>query len=177
MQSITKRGFFFGLIGLCLFANAQSVCQKKSGEMICGPGEVDTMGASGVFKATETQFKKRLVVKGQAIMTNCRVNEMKVFGQALLSESYILGKTDIHGHLDVINTQFKKSVAVQSDQLRARGSSFTDLVIGTTKTGSLVELLDNTIVAGDVVFRGQPGTVLLSGGSRITGKIINGKQQ
>ena len=177
MQTIIRSSLLCTIVSVCLLAHADTVCQKKSGETTCGKGEVETMGTNGIFRAQQTKFNKRLVVRGQALINECDINEIKIFGQAVMTGSKVHGKSEIYGHLEAMRSQFKQPLVAYTNQLRARGSTFTGIIVTPAKSDCRVELQENTCVSGDVVFRGQPGTVVLSGGSRITGKIINGKQQ
>lgn len=177
MQTVIQNSLLCTIVSVCLLAHADPVCQKKSGETICGKGEIETMGANGIFRAEQTKFKKRLVIRGQAMIKDCDINDVKIYGQAVMTGSQVQGKSEIYGHLEAISTQFKQPLVAHTNELRARGSTFTGMIITPAQSGCHVELQENSCVSGDVVFRGQPGTVVLSGGSRITGKIINGKQQ
>ena len=177
MKQIIQASMLCALASISLIACAEPVCQKKSGETMCGKGEVDILGVNGIFKATQTKFKKRLVVRGQAIMDDCEVNEIKVYGQALLTKSKVFGKALVYGHVELMHAQFKQPLVAHTNQLLATGSSFANLIISPTQAGCKVELREGSSVNGDIVFRGYPGTVILSDGARITGKIINGKQQ
>ena len=164
------------LIGCSVLANTSAVCQKEGGVTMCKEGEVNMLGANGIVKTKGTKIHKRLTVKGQALLQNTEVNEIKIFGEAILSDTIVHGQCEIYGHLDCQKTQFKRPITIWSNQVHAADTSFQDIIMAAEHSHNRLHLTNKTVVNGNIVFKGNPGTVSLSGGSRVTGKIINGRQ-
>ena len=164
------------LISCGILANTNPVCQKQAGTTVCGEGELGVAGFNGVVRANGTKITKRLTVKGQALLKNTEINEMKVFGEAVISNTTVLGQSEVYGHLECHQTQFKRRVTLWSNQLSASNSIFEDVIISADQAMGRVVLSEKTTVNGNIVFKGQPGTVSLLSGAKIVGRIINGKQ-
>ena len=152
------------------------VCKKKSGQTICQEGEVDLIKANGLLQTNRTKINKRVTIKGQAVLRNTQMNEMKVFGEAILFDTSVSGRSEVYGHLNSQKTQFKQPVTVWSNMMHASRSSFTDIIIASEEDSPRVILSDQTTVNGNIIFKGKEGRVEMVNGSRILGKIVNGKK-
>ena len=168
------------IFGICFLgagsAISEPVCQRKLGEMVCSKGEVLVMNTSGILKMNGTYVEKKLSVKGQASISNSRIKDLKVFGEAVLVNTEISGKSDIWGFLNAYGSIFRQTVIICSNYMRAVGSTFVDIIVDSGVREAELLLSKNSTVKGDIVFKGRPGVVILASGSVVTGKIINGKK-
>ena len=153
-------------LSACTFAN--TICQKASGELVCHSGEVSVINTSGVFRADGTQIKKKLSVKGQAII--------KITGGIAMATSSVLGQANVNGFLSVRDSKFNKVITVFGNFIQAEATKFEDMIINSSEQTARVNLQDKSIVNGNVIFKGKPGIVALASGAKVLGKIINGKQ-
>jgi len=81
-----------------------------------------------------------------------------VRGPLVLNNTMITGETDVSGPVD------------------ATDASLKDVVLESQATAVDVTLQDSTNVNGNITFNGSiPGVVYLESGSKISGKVINGK--
>ena len=161
-------------LSACTFAN--TICQKASGELVCHSGEVSVINTSGVFRADGTQIKKKLSVKGQAIIKNAQINDMKITGGIAMATSSVLGQANVNGFLSVRDSKFNKVITVFGNFIQAEATKFEDMIINSSEQTARVNLQDKSIVNGNVIFKGKPGIVALASGAKVLGKIINGKQ-
>ena len=157
-------------------AISEPVCQRKLGEMVCSKGEVTVMNTSGILKMNGTHVQKKLGVKGQATISNSQVKDLKVFGEAVLINTEIKGKADILGFLNAYGSIFRQTVIICTNYMRAVGSTFADVIVDSGAREAELLLSKNSVVKGDIVFKGRSGVVVLASGSVVTGKIINGKK-
>ena len=108
-----ERKLSFRVIAMCVSLLASKsfgkddICIKKSGQMVCQEGDVNLVNTSGVLKTNKTNIKKRLMVKGQAVLNNTQINEMKVFGEAVLCDTTVNGRSEIYGHLSSQKSKFQ----------------------------------------------------------------------
>ena len=176
MKHMKKLSTMIGCSMLSACAMADSVCQKAAGVMICQAGEVDTISSAGVVKANGTHVKKKVTIKGQAIFNRAELNDMRVLGELCLRDSLVKGQGKIYGFLNTQGSKFQKTIEVIGDNLRADSCEFEDIIMEAYGQTAAINLGNKTVVKGNVVFKGSPGLVTLTGQSKILGKIINGKQ-
>ena len=162
------------MLGSCAFAN--TVCQKNPGTLVCHHGETEVINTSGIFRAEGTSIKKKVSVKGQAIIRAGKINDMKIIGGLVLEDSSVLGQVVIHGFLNSRGSTFHKTITIYGANLQAESTKFEDVIVDGSEKIARVSLQDKTIVNGNIIFKGSPGVVMLGSQSKILGKIINGKQ-
>ena len=158
----------------CWAATPQAVCIRKGGEMVCSEGTQKAITGSGIVRINSTKVEDKVVVKGRALINNAEIHDLKVYGEAMINRGVVSGKGIIAGVLTCQDTAFKQSLEISTDYLRAEKSSFNDIIVKTDSSNGLVYMLGKTNVAGNIVFQGAPGKVVVSADSVIKGKIING---
>ena len=137
---------------------------------------MDLIKANGLLQTNRTKINKRVTIKGQAVLRNTQMNEMKVFGEAILFDTNVSGRSEVYGHLNSQKTQFKQPVTVWSNMMHASRSSFTDIIMVSEEDSPRIVLSDQTTVNGNIIFKGKEGSVVMVKGSRVFGKIVNGKK-
>ena len=162
------------MLGACAFAN--TVCQKSPGALVCHQGETTVINTSGIFRAEGTHIKKKVSVKGQAIIKTAKINDMKIVGGLVLEDSSVLGQAVIYGFLNTRGSTFHKAMTIHGAYLKAESTQFEDVIVEGSEKIASVSLHDKSVVNGNIIFKGRPGIVTLGSQSKILGKIINGKQ-
>ena len=104
----------------------------------------------------------------------------KIFGMLKIERSYVHDNLYIQGLLTVSSSTVCAKIIAHSNKV-----SISDSRVGTTAhadaveiinhslTPSILEIKGQSLISGNVVFRGQPGTVLADEGVQIEGRIIN----
>ncbi len=95
-------------------------------------------------------------------------------GLAEISNSEVDGTVTVEGMLSITNGMLKNDVD-QSGNINANSTSFKNITMEPEITGSTITLDGGSVVNGDITFKGLEGTVILKGGSAVTGIVTNGK--
>ena len=87
---------------------------------------------------------------------------------------FSLSNIVVHGPLKLSQTTITGETNV-SGPMTTSGATLSNVVMNDHSSHETVTLQANTKVNGDITFKGSAGTVYLSGGSSISGKVINGR--
>lgn len=104
----------------------------------------------------------------------------KIFGVLKIERSLIHNNLYIQGLLTVSSSTVCAKIIAHSNKVsisdsRVGATAHTDAVeiINHSLTPSILEIKGQSMINGNVVFRGQPGTVLADEGVQIEGSIVN----
>lgn len=151
------------------------------------------------FQNTQSHFTTAMVVNGNVQTKSSNINNtLTVNGSLTAHQSTFNGpltvngslkaqaskfvNTTINGSLNCKKCVFLKDLTVSSNQIQLSHSSLKNLTINgqsgglfSSKKTPKLYLNNSSIVAGNITFKNSSGVVYLNSGSKITGKIINGK--
>ncbi len=138
--------------------------------------KVEVKGAlkvNGRLNAEHLNVQGEITVRGKADIENLScAGDVTIHGKVDLEDATVAGTTTIHGKVDIDNCHLQDLV-VAAEKLDIDGSTIKSIVMKKIDAHVIV-YLDNTTVAGDIVFEDENGEVILEGRSSIGGKVIGG---
>ncbi|MBA2651636.1 MAG: hypothetical protein H0U73_05145 [Tatlockia sp.] len=151
---------------------------------------------NGSYSVINTQINKNLCINGQAILDkdvivqkNMTVNgrlvsqdvnfesDLTVNGTAFLNGTKIAGNAKFRGNLNAKNSELLNPIEILSDKSAFDNCKTKNLIIKELPSKKIVQhvkLINNTEIAGDIIFNSGNGEVYCDATSRIYGQIIGG---
>lgn len=153
-----------------------SVCNIAPGSVTCGHGTVASLSGTGMVKVGGTTVSGATLVNGLLNAKDATFSSLEVNGSAKLTQCIINDVARVKGLLTASSTQFAKTLEVYSSETHFINSKVSnDLYLGHTNSRKHVVYLDNfSEVSGNIIFDDGKGEVILSGQSKIGGKVIGG---
>ena len=161
--------------------------------------KLDVAGPLSVNKAQINEIK----VAGPVDLNGSKIGFFNIYGPLDIKDSQINEDSTLYGPLEAIGSKFDKGLTVYARELHFESSSLKSLIVfysrkdekglnfnlgnkikitiggnsdDETKSDSpIVYLKKGSKIFGGVEFKGDPGKVILEDGSKVHGKIINGK--
>ena len=137
---------------------------------------VEKVNTSGILNMQGTEVEKKLMVRGQANVSQSKISDMKVYGEISLTDSTVSGKSEVFGMLNAQSSVFTNTIQLHANYMSANDSKLTDIIIESKDKEAEVRLSGKTVVGGNIIFKDKAGIVSAASGVKILGKIINGKR-
>lgn len=165
--------FFISAVSL---ANAE-ICKSMPGNLNCAKGEINHIKANGIVSVNGTTVSGVSLVNGMLSADNASFSSLEVNGSSTISKSSINKDARIKGSLIATSSFFKQSLDLYSNYARINATHIDGNInihhINDSKPKVFLE--NDTKVSGDIIFDDGNGTVVMSKGAKISGKVIGGK--
>lgn len=151
------------------------VCQYTSGSVKCGLGTIPNITANGLATLQGTTVTNQLTVNGSLTAINASINNLNTNGNNTINNTTVYGKAIITGLLNAENSNFSKTLTLNSNASILIASKTADIAInlsGSTRLSTLC--LENNTHTGIITFNTGMGLIYESGGSSTT-NVINGQ--
>lgn len=155
MIGFVKFNMFMGVVILLLSAcaYADTVCQSKSGKLVCGAGEVKGFNYLGDVVLNGTQVTSSMRVIGDLEMRHSNITEANVIGDLTATDSEIDGATDVKGDATLAAMQIKAPIRVVGDAKIADTQCFDEVnIIGDANINNVYFGKNLTLVANEANF-------------------------
>ena len=155
MIGFVKFNMFMGVVILLLSdcAYADTVCQSKSGKLVCGAGEVKGFNYLGDVVLNGTQVTSSMRVIGDLEMRHSNITEANVIGDLTATDSEIDGATDVKGDATLAAMQIKAPIRVVGDAKISDTQCFDEVnIIGDVNINNVYFAKKLTIVANEANF-------------------------
>jgi predicted acyltransferase (DUF342 family) len=182
------RSIVFALIGLALLtttfltAENPSLIQREAIVPIPGAGSygavnMEAIDGIGQVKLNGTSVA-HLYLTGTLIGINAQIGSLTVSGDVNLSETHIKQEASITGYLRAQRTTFEQPVTLTLQRAVFTTSKLQGVTVLQNmgfKGKQVLELRQNTIIQGPVVFEGGKGEIHLYSGSKVLGEVKGAK--
>lgn len=156
---------------------AADVCQYTPGQVVCGAGQVSNVAMNGTVELNGTTVTGTVAVNGKLTATNAKLTKIAVNGEASLTNTQVSSTTGVNGLLTAVKSAFAQTIKFSGSPLVLDGSTASTITFTTSdpKTTPILMLKNGSKVSSTVAFNIKaPGTVQLSQGSTVAGKVVNG---
>ncbi|KTC87837.1 hypothetical protein [Legionella drozanskii] len=152
---------------------------------------------NGSYNVKNTQISRNLCINGQAILNkdvivqnNMTVNgrlitqdvsfesDLTVNGTTTLNGTKLAGNAKFRGNLDAKDSELLNPIEILSDKSVFDNCKTKNLIIKELPSKNIVQrvkLINNTVIAGDIIFNSGNGEVYCDKSVKIHGKIIGGR--
>lgn len=144
---------------------------------VCNYGKetVATVICYGPTVLKQTTVSGNIKVTGSLQAEDISVNDILVEGNVDIKNSAVNGALNVTGSLMSDHVEYKKGIAVNSDQITLNNSKVNGLVtVTSTQKPPYLQVQCNSVVTGSVLFDGKAGVVQITGDSIVQGKVVNG---
>lgn len=149
-----------------------SVQSTPGRKTILGPVEV-----CGYGQYKNSVFEQRVNVNGKLDVIEVEFRKaISVNGSVLAKNSIFFETVDVNGSMEAIGSHFENTITFDG-KLSLENSSAKEIIVANhnKKNQSTLILKGATVVVGDIIFEGEPGTVETKKGAKILGAVKNGK--
>lgn len=165
------------LISLFFFIPAANAYQ---GFGVCNYGKqkIDNVVCYGPTVMKATTVTGDVKVTGSLQAENLTARNLLIQGSIDLKNSLIKGSTNATGYLHADHVEFKRGVAVTSNDIFLNTVKVNGMVTVTSQDKSpYLQLQCGSTITGAVLFDGKAGVVQITGDSLVQGKVINGSME
>ncbi|MBI2775573.1 hypothetical protein HYX58_06190 [Candidatus Dependentiae bacterium] len=149
--------------------STQQVPNRKT---ISGPVEV-----CGYGQYKDSVFQQRVNVNGKLDVIEVEFRKaISINGSVLAKNSIFFETVDVNGSMEAAGSHFENTITFDG-KLSLENSSAKEIIVANhnKKNQSTLILKGATVVVGDIIFEGEPGTVEIRKGAKILGSVKNGK--
>jgi hypothetical protein len=144
-----------------------------------GRTELEAIDSIGLIKLNGTSIKNQLQLVGSLIAQDAKIGSLNITGEANLTGCTVENEGKIVGAFQATKSNFKKNLTISSQKILLTACKAESLTIHRNegfKGKQTLELTQNTVINGTVVFESGKGEVVLhSPGSQVLGGVVGGK--
>lgn len=152
--------------------------QTLEGMNSLGAQTVEQITSSGLLKLNGTKVTQMLRVSGSLLTQSARLHTVEVYGEANLSQTTVEQPSTIIGYLRAQNSQFLAPLTLGAQKAVFTSCKIASLTVrkeDAFKGKQIIELKQNSLIEGDVVFESGRGEVHLYPGTQLLGTVQGGK--
>ncbi len=161
-------------------AQAQDICHSEIhfgnhyvGKTYCSSGEIKNIIVSGILSTTGTIIDDYANITGEANIKGGVIHNVYIKGDAGITNTTLDNSTIITGNLVATNTVINGVLTLHSPVAKLNSTTTQAINVDSDQNASLY--LTASKVNGNIKFSSGHGTVYLSAGSVISGKVTGGK--
>lgn len=154
------------------------VCNNMPGFTMCSKGTISKdVTANGIMKMQGTHVNGNVDVSGSLTAHDSEVDSLNINGDATMAGTTVHGQSTINGTVNANSCHFKGQMTIASNRSNFANTTLAGIHVKTsgTPTEQEVYLLKGTQVNGNIEFDSGQGTVYVSKGSSVSGKVKGGK--
>ncbi len=139
---------------------------------------LESLELLGIIKLNKTTISRLLKVTGNLTATSAHLHDIDVEGNVRLTDSTLESKVEITGALQASGSEFRQTLFFTGQKAlfsKCKLSGITVRRDAAFKAKQVIELKNQTVVEGPIVFEGGGGEVLVYPGSKIQGSVTGGK--
>lgn len=149
---------------------------KITGDLEMHHSHVNNINIIGDLTANDSDVDGEAIVKGNATLSNIKFKApTRIVGDVKASNTEFATDSSIIGDMDVRNTNFKGTLTLAADKAYMAHSNALTINFTKTYKSQNLYLNQNSFVNGDINFPSNHGSVYISDGARVSGKISGGK--
>lgn len=154
--------------------------------------QLDSLHHSGQLRLDNVQFKGTLLVNGQLEATGSTFNDLTVNGNCALKDVKVSGPVNINGQIQIKDSQFNntlnaygyltankssfaKTITVDGKTIDLNDSTIQDILVQASFDKVQTMNLENTQIAGNVLFESGQGVIKMDDKSHIAGKVTGAR--
>jgi len=165
---------FVVLCAAILFAAAP----VKIGSDSYGEVTLESLELLGTIKLNGTTVSKLLKVTGNLIANSAHLHEVEAEGDVKLNHSVLESQVRITGSLQADDSEFCQPLIFIGQKALFSKCKLAGITVrrdASFRAKQVIELKNQTIIEGSIVFEGGNGVVFLFPGSKIHGSVTGGK--
>lgn len=165
------------LLCLAILISAPLLASAYSGKNYYGHEVVPSVRDKGDVTMNGTTVVGGTEVHGQLKANNAHLHALTVNGNVDLSETIISGASNIAGRLSANHSTLQQLLSIKTDEMTFVSTQSKDIVFakGSYCRSQSLHLTHHSIVDGGVTFQCGKGTVYISAGSSMNGRVIGGR--
>lgn len=168
----------FIILGIFILLLSSAYAYTGFGVCNFGKETVDSVICYGPTVMKQTTVQGNIKVTGSLQAENIAVREVLIEGSAHLLESQVSGAVKVAGPLHADRVEFKKGIAIESNDIILNKTKVNGLVVITSsQKNPYLQLQCGSVITGSVLFDGKAGVVQVTGDSIVQGKVINGSME
>lgn len=146
------------------------------GELEMHHAQVNSLSVVGNAQADDSIVNNEATIQGNATLANMKFGgDTYIVGDTKAVGSSFKMRTKLIGDIHINNSSFDNLVNLAGKQVFFENVKLRQVEFYPDRMPQYLFLSQNTFVDGDVVFSSSNGTVYLSGGSRVGGRVLGGK--
>ena len=150
-------------------------CFEWGGSMYCNGGVKAQINTNGNVTLDKIQVIGDTTIRGQLFATGVQFSSLNIYGNAILKETFVGKQAKILGFLQARKSEFKEIITIFANNAKFTACRLQSIIVTNSQlTEHKIELLEGSVVLGNIEFKSGDGIVYLSENAQIHGKVLGG---